>query len=121
MDAIHDKCEVDGNVNDLANNIVECMTETTNKEAPNKLKRVPIKWQSKPWITKEVKEASKKRDWTYNAIGVKSDWEEYKKRRNEVITLIRRNKRNYYEQSIDKAKTNPKKMWNMIKELIGSK
>lgn len=37
------------------------------------------------------------------------------------MQIIRKNKKEYYEQNIDKRKTNPIEMWKTIKELIGNK
>ncbi|KAJ8982189.1 hypothetical protein NQ317_001513 [Molorchus minor] len=53
------------------------------------------------------------------AINTKTDedWNRFKTRRNEVVTLIRNQKKAYYTQKIDETKHDPAEMWKTLKQL----
>lgn len=76
-----------------------------------------------PWFNSVVFSAQKKRNLAYKKFReMKSmiHWEEYKKCRNEMVKAIRNEKTKYFEEKIDKNTHNPKEMWRVIKNLIGS-
>lgn len=111
-------------INTFANKVIECITKTINKTAPVIKKVRSLRWVDKPWITDEVRNASKTRDKAYKKAvntNIKADWEDYRVQRNRVVAVIRDKKRQYYEQNIDNQKGNPQKMWRALKELIGNK
>jgi len=47
--------------------------------------------------------------------------EQYKKAKNEVTSLIRKAKQNYYYQLINNCENNSKKMWNTVNSITGKK
>lgn len=121
---IIDKYDMNSDTNNLANFIISRIAETINEMTPKTIKKVPVLWKSKPWITTEVRTASKKRDEAYKIAKnseTMEDWNQYKNKRNAVVKIIRENKKKYYENNIDNRKSNPTKMWKTLKELIGNK
>lgn len=77
-----------------------------------------------PWYDSEVKTRVHERDLSYKmfknaSLNDKEGlWNEYKIKRNKVVNLLKKKKTNYYENKIDIAKDDPKRMWKTIKELI---
>lgn len=98
---------------------------TNIQEALNKFAPVnKIKPRKCCWITQDVKQIQKNRDRAYQKFcftGLSADWERYKKYRNEVVSMIRKNKTRYYEQNIDNCKGDSKRMWRALKDLVGTK
>ena len=73
-----------------------------------------IKRPTQPsWITKDIRVAMNTRD---NAKK-KKDEAVYKLWRNKTTVLIREAKNNFYSESINRYKTNPKMLANVFKEL----
>lgn len=105
------------------------MTEAMNEVAPIVTKDMPMKWLNKPWMSDEVINRIKERDYAkavINNIGkdyksYEENWNTYRLHRNKVVASIRNCKRRYYEENIDQQKHNPTKMWRTLKELIGNK
>ncbi|XP_046750156.1 uncharacterized protein LOC124413536 [Diprion similis] len=121
---IEQTCNVNSSVDDTASNIVIGITESMNIFAPIIKKRLPKRWQSKPWITNAVREASRQRDQAYKrATSSKSidDWTQYRTMRNKVVLITRQCKRQFYEENIDSVKADPKRMWKTLKTDIANK
>lgn len=77
-----------------------------------------------PWINQGVFQAQKIRDQAYNKFKYtkyEEDWVDYKTKRNKVTTIVRQEKRKYFERKIDNSKHNSKEMWRTVKELIGQR
>lgn len=101
----------------LVNNIIL----TLNKHAPIVEKQIICKWASKDWWTREIGEQMNIRDQLYRKAIITQqieDWDTYKRYRNMVVSLIRREKRKYYEERIDESKSNSTEMWKTIKQLV---
>ena len=49
------------------------------------------------------------------------DWNEFKRLRNKVNNTKLVEKRNYYSETLNEAKGNPKQMWRKLKELVPTK
>lgn len=49
------------------------------------------------------------------------NWDLYRQYRNKLVQVIRRSEKDYYKNSIDIHKTNSKKMWKAMKELMRHK
>ena len=64
------------------------------------------------WINHEVKKAMYKRDRFHKL----KDWYNYKTMRNKVLHLIRKNKKDYYNNAI-KAGTNTKDLWTNLRKI----
>ncbi|KAK9880560.1 hypothetical protein WA026_011797 [Henosepilachna vigintioctopunctata] len=86
---------------------IEC---SLNKFAP--LKQYISKSNSKHWVDREVKHLQGIRDRyfrTFRYTGRLIHYELYKKKRNEVVSLLRLKEKKYYEKRLINAKTMVKK------------
>ena len=91
-----------------------------DKHAPLQSKK--IKSKSSPWITSHLKHLIITRDnLKRKAVITKldTDWEKYKKARNETNTKLRQAKRDYFSIKISAEKQNPKAAWKTINTLLG--
>ena len=106
------------NYEKFQNHFLECL----EKHAPlKKLSKRKEKMKRKPWINKEIIQCIRKRDKLYKKfIKTKNpEWEaKYKTCRNKINHLIRTNKRNYYSSYFENFKSNSKKIWSGIREII---
>ncbi|XP_014299011.1 uncharacterized protein LOC106693924 [Microplitis demolitor] len=117
---IHNEFNLDRKVEAL----MQVMMESIDAIAPVIIKRVSLKWQSKPWFNKQIEKKIRQKDAMYiKAKREKCDskWCEYRKLRNETIAELRITKQNYYEEQIVKHKQEPKRMWKKLKEIVGHK
>lgn len=76
------------------------------------------------WYDNEVKMLSNERDKNYKRFQytkMKGDWIEYTTTRNKLTNLLRKKKRLYYEEMIDRNKMDSKKMWKTLKEVVKDK
>ena len=81
-----------------------------------------IKSKSSPWITSHLKHLIITRDnLKRKAVITKldTDWEKYKKARNETNAKLRQAKRDYFSIKISAEKQNPKAAWKTINTLLG--
>ena len=111
-------------INELADATINSMVEAMNEAAPWVRRVIVTKRMNKPWMNEDVKERYKDRDRTYRRAietGSQTVWKEYRKKRNDVVKVMRMNKLEYYEQNIDMQKNDSKNMWRIIKQLIGDK
>ena len=87
------------------------------RKTPNKL----IKRQEKPWITKGIENACKKKNMLYK-IFLKQRTEEaearYKTYKNKLINIIRLNKKSHYHRQLEHHKGNIKATWNTLNNII---
>ena len=90
------------------------------------LRHIRIRTNSLPWINKKVKEQMRLRDY-YNKQAVKhssqTQWEMYRKTRNNVNSEIRLAKKKYFCNRINECAqiNNPTKSWSLINNLLGKK
>lgn len=109
--------------NEIANYLVQIITEKLNKHAPMVEREAMCKWGNKKWWTLEIKDAISNRDRLYRRAMItrlEDDWISYKQNRNRVVQLIKENKQAYYNRKIDEAKGDSKEMWRTLKALIVS-
>ena len=91
-----------------------------DKHAPIQNKKVKSK--KNPWITSRIKKLIVARDnLKRKAIITKleTDWNNYKKARNETNTLLRQTKKEYYSNKIAAEKQDPKAAWKTINTILG--
>ena len=89
--------------------------EVVNKPAPFEKRKVKSK--PSPWITAELRQQMRKRDFLKNqAVKQNSHqaWNDYKKARNEVNASIREARVTFFNDSIKKHSGNLKETWNVI-------
>ena len=108
--------------NDKYNFFHDKVIEVINAHAPlSKLSSKKQKQLKKPWITKGIRTSIKKKNNLYHKFMRKKEvdlYNKYKVYRNKITHLIRHSKKNYYLDYFNKFKTNMKKLWQGIKELI---
>ena len=90
-----------------------------DKHVPLQSKK--IKSKRSPWITSHIKNLFTRDDLKRKAIITKldTDWEMYKKARNETNTKLKQAKTDYFYAKISANKQNPKAAWKTINTLFG--
>ena len=95
---------------------VRNFTSTLNSElvkhAPIIHKRVKLNKQP-TWSNEDILQHIKKR----NNYKNRGDFENYKIYRNQTKELIKKAKKNYYGEILQRSKENSKKVWNLVKEI----
>ena len=108
----------------LSNHLVNTVLTCLNNHAPEKDILVDVRWGHNKWWTNEIKLEIKNRDTKYKRAiitGTEEDWNEFKKTRNNVVTLIRNQKKSYYNEKIDEVKNDSEEMWKTLKLLVYGK
>lgn len=75
------------------------------------------------WIDEEVRNMQKERDKYYKRFQYTKnpiDFERYRQKRNEVVCMIRRKEKIFYEKKVDQCRNDSKKMWSTLKQLVSS-
>ena len=96
--------------------------ESLDKHAPMRTKKARNK--PSPWLTKELKQAMFSRDNIKKKAlqsNSPSDWLCYKQERNRVNHLIKKTKKDYYQNEIKKQTGNLKGTWKVLNDVIGKK
>jgi hypothetical protein len=93
-------------------------TQILDKHAPFKKKRIGKK--KSPWITPDVVQKMRARDYLkkqYDKNRNNELWKQYKNTRNDVNNIIKQAKCDYFKDRIDVAKKDPKQTWKLVNEL----
>ena len=99
------------NPNEAANLFLNLLLAVVDKHAP--LRRKRIKYTSNPaWLTNEIRLEMQKRD----TLKKTKQFEEYKKQRNKVLTLVRKSKKTYFNQIISNHNSKVISIWRAINE-----
>ena len=117
--------------NVLGSNCVDTATEAFNSNLLNVLDRhAPIvhkriRHDSPPWLNEGLLDAIKERDYL-KKVAAKSgknsvDWKRYQKKRNAVIKLNNRLKREHFQQKLTDNASQSRKLWKTINNLIPGK
>lgn len=107
------------NINTLSDLFLNQIVDTLNKHAPNKI--ISVGASLKGWWCDDIKNNIKERDTLFKRATItrdENDWVSFKTKRNEVVSLIRKYKREYYNNKIDECRHDSKEMWRTLKELI---
>jgi len=110
---------------DMFNIFYSKISNIVDKHAPVKqLSRKEIKQLSKPWITKGIKTSIDIKNKIYKQY-IKNKslyyYDKFKFYRNKLNRLIKVSKKNYYQNYFSTNRSNIKKTWKGIKEIIGFK
>lgn len=111
----------DMEVNIRAEKFVQNIVNSLDTIAPKKKLKIPRIWEGKKWYSEDIRIATKKRDDAYvTALYTKDeqDWTQFKIERNMMVKIIRKKKKEYHEEMIDKNKNYSKMMWKTIKEVV---
>ncbi|XP_015596060.1 uncharacterized protein LOC107268120 [Cephus cinctus] len=110
-----------GDVHAKANRLVSNMIKALDQVAPRKKFKIPSKWAGKKWYSEEVRKVAAARDKAYIKARYKKTeekWSEYRVERNNLVKLMRKTKKDYYEKVIDENRQNPIKIWKSLKEIL---
>lgn len=108
-------------VNERAEKFVQNMVAALDRVAPKKKFKIPKLWEGKKWYSDDIRIATNTRDEAYaRAVSTRNeqDWSQFKIERNAVVKIIRKKKKEYYENMIDDNKNDPVLMWKTLKEVI---
>ena len=118
-DSIHDS-----NINTYAENIACVITDNASRVIPSKT--VIVNSQEPPWMNCAIKKEIRRRKRLYKKANLSNNvnhWSNFKSVRNNVISLIRLSKLNYYERSSLKLKSgslSPRDWWKTLKSMMSS-
>lgn len=110
--------------NRAANSLISLLT--TAIKSSTKVSRTPRrKFVSKPWITTGLLRCMRQRDRLFKKTKMDPNNDNlritYKRYRNYCNSILKKVKRKYERDAIDKSKNNKKQLWNVIKDICGSK
>lgn len=106
----------------LAEKLVGSIQNTLDTHAPIEIKEIDRSRTKKKWWTPQIGEKIKVRNGMYRKAILtenEDDWSNFRKQRNIVVDLIRKEKQIYYHTKIDQVKNNSAEMWKTLKQLIG--
>jgi hypothetical protein len=109
------------NVNESWHKWKDKFLQICDKFAP--IRRMRVKNRNNPWMDNEVLDKMYERDYIHKKAVSDRDnelWKQYKCLRNEVTSLIRRKKKEYYVTKLESSKTS-KEMWNVMKCIVPNK
>lgn len=110
-------------VDELYQKLLSTMHDIYEKSTVSKLLR--SKCRQNPWISPDLREKCKQRDtlyrrWRSNRMN-KSYEAEYKRFRNMVNKDIFVHKSSYYRKKFNLIRSDPRKTWNIVNEILGKK
>ena len=121
-EASWEKVETSLSVDDAWTAFAETLYATVDKHAPLATKRVRA--ESLPWLTCEIRELMRKRDFHHKRAQKQKtteEWVKYKELRNKTTRLIRNAKQDYYSNLIEENKKDSSKLWKTLKSVIAIK
>ena len=118
-----DSAFVFDDVDDILNALELVLNQAVKEHIPLKQKRVK-KSKQPDWLNNSIINAITQRDKELREARKSNNpnnWAKYKRTKCFVTNLIRKSKRNYFQESIDKNKGNPKEIWKAMKSLTKAK
>jgi hypothetical protein len=101
---------------------MKTFTDKYNKHFPLRpVKATKVRLNQSPWITQGIVKSSRKKDKLYRKfLKTQNETNEtkYKLYRNKLTHVIRKTKKMYFEKKFQTCKSDIKKTWDTIKELI---
>ena len=111
--------------NELWNNFETIFNLVLNKHAPLRLQtRSEAKRNKKPWLTKTILKTIKNKHKLYQKVlkdPSESNWSIFKNYRNKLTHTIENSKRLYFQQQIKYTKSNTRKLWKTVNEIVNLK
>lgn len=99
------------NYNALVDKILSNIIGTLDIVTPVTKKTIRTNWEKKPWISSEIVNKMKNRDRAFYIAKASKNYCDmlcYKRLRNKIVEELRKNKKAFYENKIDKNKLTPK-------------
>ena len=90
----------------------------------NKKNHVTSRKEFKPWFTKGLKNACKKKNNLYTKFlqyNNPKSLEKYKRYKNKLTKILRSCEKMYYDKILEQQKKNVKGTWNILNKIIGKK
>ena len=108
-------------VNSSYNTFIDFFLKSLDKHCPYESKLIQIKHNKKPWLSKSLITACKKKNFLYKCFlskkTVKAE-SKYKLYKNMLTTILRRAEKTYYDEFLSQNKSNIKKTWGTINFII---
>lgn len=111
------------NVNKAYELFVEKYLWLYNKNCPIKTMNNRARNNKKPWLTKGISKACKKKNKLYRDFvkyRTANAEKKYKAYKNKLTSIMRRAKKDYYTNLLIDNKSNIKRMWKVLREVMGS-
>ena len=112
----------DNNVDSYVKKFTAVLTDLMKEFIPNK--RVRVNSSDSPWINSIIKLKIRQRKRLYRMAkrsGSTTDWDNFRRARNEVVNLVKKTKYDYYNNIALKLKSSnisPKAWWGILKSFI---
>ena len=103
-------------------NFHNILVNTLNTHAP--LKKKVMRFNNNPFMTKTLRKAIMQRSklkTEYNVKRTIASWEKYKRQRNYCVNLLRKSKKNYFQNLNVKDLADNKKFWKSVKPYFSKK
>ena len=103
------------------NKFVHAIVHALDQTAPFKIVKISEKWIGKKWYCDDIKIACQHRDNAFlmaKRTQLQDDWHSFRILRNKVVKLIKKKKKEYFNQQINVNKNNSKQLWKTIKNII---
>ncbi|KAK2578426.1 hypothetical protein KPH14_000973 [Odynerus spinipes] len=110
--------DVKDHLNKIARWFTSSLSGIADKVAPIKKIKIPAKWLHNRWFTPAILKEVKLRDSLYKKAvrsKRKEDFDIFRKKRNQVVTLIRKSKIDYINRKIEGNRCNPRELWRELK------
>ena len=107
--------------NEAYESFLEIVAELYEKNCPLVKKIVKPKYAEKPWITKGISKACKKKNSLYKEFLKKRTTEaeqKYKTYKNKLTKIMRHSKMDHYSNLLEDNKNNIKNTWNVLNAII---
>ncbi|KAI8505783.1 hypothetical protein Bbelb_161360 [Branchiostoma belcheri] len=109
-------------VNQATEMFSDILQDTCDRHAP--IRKFTVRSSAAPWLTQDILELMEMRNEAKREAktsGLESDWAVYRKLRNAVVSACRKAKTQFYRDTFEDCKGNPRKTWNTINALLGRK
>ena len=115
-----DSCFIFDDINDQYSHFQTLLTEVINEHAPMKTIKAKPRKEKLPFLTKELKAMIKSK----NLLHKQSRQDRtllpiYKDMRRTVKRAIQEAEKQFYDEALEKTKSNPKKMWQVLNNTCG--
>ncbi|KAK3085741.1 hypothetical protein FSP39_008065 [Pinctada imbricata] len=115
---------INNDPNESANRITDKILEIASCRIPNKI--VTIRKSDYPWINSNIRKEIRKRKRAHKRAKrtkLPEDWSKFRRKRNEVINLIRKTEQKYMQGLVDKIhdnNTDSRQWWKTVNKLTNS-
>uniref|UniRef100_A0A672HNX1 Reverse transcriptase domain-containing protein n=1 Tax=Salarias fasciatus TaxID=181472 RepID=A0A672HNX1_SALFA len=109
-------------VNEAYNAFINTVIDLYNKNCALITNRK--KSNDKPWMTKGIKNACKKKNYLYRNFlkeQTKEAENKYKKYKNKLVWIIRNRRKDYYSEQLNENRNNIKSTWGILNKVLNTK